>query len=92
MISYWKEVAEFYNDGGLVLITGLYNHKNENSEGEKALGIHWEDYPQSRGMLSPCVIPEATRDAILAGLLHKAVFSKDSYGVEEITKAIEYFA
>jgi len=53
--------------------------------------VHWGDYPQSRGVLSPCVIPAETRDAILAGLLHQAVMNKKSDVVERIMKAIEYF-
>ena len=63
MISYWKgidgqpEPLEIYEDKeGLVFIIGTYNHKNQN-KAEKALGIHWGDYPQSRGILAPCVIP-----------------------------------
>jgi hypothetical protein len=47
MISYWKNPKEFYNDDGLVLIVGHYDHKNEHNGGEKALGVHWGDYPQS---------------------------------------------
>ena len=91
MISYWTDVKEIYVDEGLVLIIGRYNHKNENPIGDKCLGVHWGDYPQSRGVLSPCVIPAETRDAILAGLLHQAVMNKKRDVVERIMKAIEYF-
>ena len=76
MISYWTDVEEIYVDKGLVLIIGRYNHKNENPIGDKCLGVHWGNYPQSRGVLSPCVIPAETRDVILAGLLHQAVMNK----------------
>lgn len=49
MISYWKDPEEIYKDEELVLIIGHYDHKNQNNGGEKALGVHWETYPQSRG-------------------------------------------
>lgn len=91
MISYWKNPKEIYVDDGLILITGYYNHKNQYNGGEKALGVHWGEYPQSRGVLSPCVIPEATRNAILSGLLHQAVMESDTDKVNSITKAIEFF-
>lgn len=91
MISYWKKPIEIYVDDGLVLIIGHYDHKNKNNGGEKALGVHWGDYPQSRGILSPCVIPAATRSAILSGLLHQAVTNGNLQQVSSITKAIEFF-
>jgi len=91
MISYWKSSKEIHVDDGLVLIIGWYDHKNRYSGGEKSLGIHWDNYPQSRGILSPCVIPEATRSAILSGLLHQAVSIGNLKQVESITEAIKFF-
>lgn len=91
MISYWKLPKEVYIDDGMVLIIGKYDHKNSNNGGEKALGAHWGDYPQSRGILSPCVIPEATRNAILSGLLTQSIAKKDMKQVEGITEAIKFF-
>lgn len=91
MISYWDIDREIHVDDGLVLIIGWYNHKNQHKNGSKTLGVHWGDYPQSRGVLSPCVIPEATRNAILSGLLHQAVSSTNLQQVESITNAIEFF-
>ncbi|KAF2394331.1 hypothetical protein [Pseudomonas frederiksbergensis] len=91
MISYWKGYEEIHTDDGMVLIIGWYDHKNQHNGGNKALGVHWGDYPQSRGVLSPCVIPEATRSAILSGLLHQAVSSTNLQQVESITKAISFF-
>jgi hypothetical protein len=91
MISYWKNSKEIHDDNGLVLIIGWYDHKNKENGGNKALGVHWGDYPQSRGILSPCVIPEATRSAILAGLLHTAVSDKKPQQIQLITEAIEFF-
>lgn len=91
MVSYWKNYKEVHIDYGLVLITGWYDHKNENNGGSKALGVHWGDYPQSRGILSPCVIPAATRSAILSGLLHQAVSKGNLEQVHSITEAIRFF-
>lgn len=91
MISYWKNPTEIYVDDGLVLIIGYYDHKNQYNGGEKELGVHWGNYPQSRGILSPCVIPATTRSAILSGLLHQAVATGDLQKVNSITKAIEFF-
>lgn len=92
MISYWKKWEKIYEDDGLALIIGWYDHKNQENGGEKALGVHWnDDYPQSRGILSPCVIPSATRNAILSGLLHQAVSNSQPEQVDNILKAIKFF-
>ena len=93
MISYWKECVTIYEDDDMVLITGKYDHKHQNNGGEKALGIHWGDnYPQSHGVLSPCVIPASTRNAILSGLLHQSVSENKYSQVEKILNAIRYFS
>lgn len=91
MISYWKNSENIYVDDGLTLIIGWYDHLNKDNGGNKALGIHWESYPQSRGVLSPCVIPDSTRDAMLSGLLHQAIVNKKNKQIKLITKAIEFF-
>jgi hypothetical protein len=91
MISYWKNSEKIHVDDGLTLIIGWYDHMNLENGGSKALGIHWGDYPQSRGVLSPCVIPTATRSAILSGLLHQAVTDKKTDQIKSIAKAIEFF-
>jgi len=91
MISYWKNWREVYDDDGLVLIIGWYDHKNMNNGGEKSLGVHWGDYPQSRGVLSPCVIPESTRNAMLSGLLHQSIIEGKQEQVASISQAIEFF-
>ncbi|WP_339010751.1 hypothetical protein [Aeromonas popoffii] len=91
MISYWKDYKEIHVDDGLKLIIGWYDHKNQYNGGEKSLGVHWGDYPQSRGILSPCVIPEATRSAILSGLLHQAVTNGAREQIASITESIEFF-
>lgn len=91
MISYWKNYHEIHYDDGLVLIVGWYDHKNQNNGGVKSLGVHWGNYPQSRGVLSPCVIPEATRAAILSGLLHQAVLGSNRALIEAVTAAIDFF-
>lgn len=91
MISYWKDYKEIHVDDGLKLIIGWYDHKNQYNGGEKSLGVHWGDYPQSRGILSPCVIPEATRSAMLSGLLHQAVTNGAREQIASITESIEFF-
>ncbi len=91
IVSYWQGHEEFYFDDGLTLIFGRYNHKNEHDGGEKALGVHWGDYPQSRGKLTPCVIPATTRGAILSGLLNQAVISGNSKSVRNVMRAIDFF-
>ncbi|MGY3961902.1 hypothetical protein [Aeromonas popoffii] len=91
MISYWKDYKEIHVDDGLKIIIGWYDHKNQYNGGEKSLGVHWGDYPQSRGILSPCVIPEATRSAILSGLLHQAVTNGAREQIASITESIEFF-
>lgn len=90
MISYWKDVKQIHQDNGLVFIIGTYNHKKQDGN-KKALGVHWKTYPQSRGVLAPCVIPKETRSAILAGLLHQAINRKDEESIGKISKAIQYF-
>jgi hypothetical protein len=91
MISYWKDSEEIYIDDGLVLIIGWYGHKNQNNGGDKALGVHWGGYPQSHGILSPCVIPEVTRNAMLSGLLHQAVIDNNKSQTDSILNAIKFF-
>ncbi len=91
MISYWKNTKEFYDDAGLSLIYGWYDHEHKDNGGYKALGVHWGTYPHSRGGLSPCVIPETTRNAILAGLLHQAVIKGHSAVAKSIIEAIDFF-
>ena len=91
MISYWKKHLKIHSDEGLIFIIGWYDHKHQFNGGEKSLGVHWTDYPQSRGVLSPCVIPETTRSAILSGLLHQAISDGNVVQQNEITKAIEFF-
>lgn len=91
MISYWKNTKEIHTDDGLVLIIGWYDHKNQDNGGAKALGVHWGSFPQSRGILSPCVIPETTRNAILSGLLHHAVINNNASQAESIIEAIKFF-
>lgn len=91
MISYWKKPKEFYVDNGMSLIFGWYDHENKDDGGIKALGVHWGFYPHSRGGLSPCVIPKATRNAILAGLLQQAVIDGKRANIDSILEAIEFF-
>lgn len=91
MISYWKNTKKIHEDDGFVLITGWYDHKNKGNGGTKALGVHWENFPKSRRVLSPCVIPETTRNAILSGLLYHAVINNNVGQAESIIEAIRFF-
>lgn len=91
MVSYWKRTESIYEDDGLVLIIGWYDHKNQESGGHKALGVHWRDFPKSHNVLSPCVIPERTRNSILSGLLHDAVIAGDRQRIQSLMKGIEFF-
>lgn len=91
MISYWKDYKVIYKDGEMSLIVGKYDHLNQNEGGSKSLGIHWLDYPQSRKVLSPCVIPKKTRNAILSGLLYEAITSPNKERIQDLTFAIDYF-
>lgn len=90
-ISYWKRVEEIYSDKECTFIIGYYDHKNSDAGGYKALGIHWQTYPQSRGILSPCVIPKNTRNIILRGLLTQAEVLNDSMQENRIKNAISFF-
>lgn len=90
MISYWQETTEIYEDEEFILITGYDNHKNEKPMGDKCLGVHWGTYPSARNRLSPCVIPKATSDAILAGLIHQATVNGDMASVASLTEAIRF--
>ncbi len=91
MISYWKNVKPVYVDDGLVLIIGLYDHKNMHNGGIKSLGVHWGDYPKSRGVLSPCVVPESTRNAMLSGLLHQSILEGKKSDIDSLNEAISFF-
>lgn len=92
MISYWKNTQEIYVDNGLTLILGWYDHKKMNNGGKKSLGVHWGDYPKSRGILSPCVVPETTRNAMLSGLLYQSIINGNQNEVASLTDAIKFFA
>ena len=90
LVSYWRLDKDYivYESVNFKVIKGYYNHKN-NANYEKSLGICWENYPKSRGKLSPIVIKEDVRDAFLSGLLNK--FSKDSNKRIKILQAIDFF-
>ncbi|MDG6882203.1 hypothetical protein A6A21_06755 [Phocoenobacter uteri] len=97
MVSYWVSgmendtPEEIYEDEGFTLIAGYYNHKHS-YENEKSLGVHWYGtYPNSHGILSPCVIPEKARNAILTGLLQQAILDKDKEKIASLNKAIQFF-
>ena len=92
IISYWKDWEEVYKSGeGAVLIRGMYHHQRGGS-GQKALGLYWENgFPRSRNVIAPCRLPLDMQNAILSGLLHKAISEKEEENFKSITEAIEYF-
>ena len=89
IVSYWNDVKEIYHDDEFVLITGTYNHKHQYSP-KRNLGVHWRTYPKSHNILSPCVIPEKTRNAILSGLLHQATIEGNTEDISKLINAIKY--
>ncbi len=92
MVSYWDLVGEFaVGDCGFTIVYGTYNHKNSEKKPRKEMGVHWGDYPTSRGKLTPCVINKKVRNAILTGLWLQAMNDSDCQEVKNIKKAIDYF-
>ncbi|MFW2578428.1 hypothetical protein [Aliarcobacter butzleri] len=90
LVSYWKETKEIYKEDEFTLIIGFYNHKNNETD-EKALGVHWGNYPTSHNILTPCRIPKETGIAMLSGLLQKAAINKNTEQIKSIIEAIEFF-
>lgn len=90
MISYWKDHDVIYTDEeGQVIIIGWYDHFNQNDP-RKALGIHWQDYPTSRGVLAPVVLSEKNANALLLGLLQNSVSNGKTEIIDNLIKAIEF--
>lgn len=90
MISYWKNYKNIYKDDeGQVIIVGEYDHFNEGNP-RKALGVHWTDYPTSRGVLAPCVLSGTNANALLLGLLNKALAEEKEDVVDNLIDAIKY--
>lgn len=91
MVSYWKEdTIEIYidedgdGDGEQVIILGTYDHKNSGNP-QLAIGIHWRNYPNSRGYLSPCVLSTKNATALLNGLL---LGEQDKKKIDILQKAL----
>lgn len=90
MISYWKDVEQVcIDDEGQIIIIGMYDHYNEGNP-RKAVGIHWGDYPTSRGVLAPCVLSNTNALALLSGVLHKAILNSKNSDIDKILSAINY--
>lgn len=84
MVSYWEDVQEVYKtEQGFVIIRGFYD--------EKCIGIHWaSEFPSSRGVLTPCVIPKEVACAMLAGLIQQAINIGDNQRLKALQEAYHY--
>ena len=93
IISYWQNpvIAHETKDRDFYVIYGLYNHLNQQDKPSKCLGLHWDDYPKSRNVLAPMVVPAEVRDSILYGLLKDATDGRNGVDLNKIIEAIEYF-
>ncbi|MFT6914666.1 MAG: hypothetical protein ACJAWL_000962 [Motiliproteus sp.] len=89
--SYWAQVTTVYVERNMSVITGFYNHLNKETKASKVLGIHWNNFPLSNKILSPCVIPKGARNAMLSGLLHQVTVDGDEEQIVTITNAIKFF-
>ena len=95
MVSYWKETKQFYDeDGELFQIYGYYDHLNQSGgicDKNRRIGIYWrDDYPSSRGYLSPCVIPEHTAMCLLKGLFEEMLLIGETEKADKISEAIRF--
>lgn len=101
MVSYWKadnagnSPTPFYNeDGELFLIYGYYDHMNRSGGAHpknKRIGIYWRnDFPSSRGYLTPCVIPEQTAMSLLNGLLFQLLTAGENEKAQKVAEAIKF--
>jgi len=91
MVSYWHnekhdgEPVVFHTDEEMSLVYGYYSHKDPNGKGCRSIGVYWRrDFPQSFGRLAPCVIPDATANLLIDGLILAARNNGD-----DITKLME---
>ena len=96
MVSYWKEEKQFYDeDDELFLIYGYYDHKNQSGgdkeKMQKCIGVYWrDDYPSSRGYLTPCVIPPKTAKCLLKGLFLELLSVGENEKAKAVSDAIKF--
>ncbi len=100
MVSYWKDKKgnrpkPFYDEGGeLFLIYGYYDHKNQRgaiSDEDRCIGVYWHDnYPSSRGHLTPCVIPPKTAKCLLKGLFLELLSLGEKSRADKVSEAIKF--
>jgi len=88
IVSYWKNVQILYQNTGMFIIYGEYNHLNKEAP-KRRLGICWNDYPKIRGKLSPLVIQKEMGKILLSGLMNKAILEYTEDNKELIKKINE---
>ena len=84
MVSYWKNIQEVYTKDGFTIICGDYEGR------EKTVGVHWPDYPNSRGYLTPCVIPKHISNPMIEGLIVQSINMVDDERLKKLQKAYSY--
>ena len=100
MVSYWKDKdgnppTPFYDEEGeLFLIYGYYDHKNKCGEirdENRCIGVYWNDnYPSSRGYLTPCVITPKTAKCLLKGLFLELLSVGENGKAKRVSEAIRF--
>lgn len=84
MVSYWTNIQQAYHKNGFSIIYGCY-------DGEpKKIGVHWTGYPNTRGYLTPCVIPTEVANGMLSGLISEAIKMGDKDSLEKLKKYYRY--
>jgi len=88
IVSYWKDIKRIYRQDEFTIIRGIYQ-PNKYEAGIRCLGIHWDTYPQTYGILCPQVIPKELSLIILNGLKDiKSIPNQFSNSI--IKESIEY--
>ena len=96
LISYWTEITTIYESDSFVVITGKYNHKNEDAEGgDKCIGLYWKNrdggvgFPNARGYLAPIVLEDKFNEGFLQFILFQAIKDKNLSCIDNIKVAID---
>lgn len=84
MVSYWTEYFQAYSKNGFTIICGCYYDE------PKKIGVHWPDYPNTFGKLTPCVVPKNVANGMLSGLIDEAIKMGDKDSLEKLQNAYRY--
>lgn len=84
MAGCWTNFQQAYHKNGFTIIYGCYY------EEPKKIGVHWPDYPNTFGKLTPCVIPTEVANGMLSGLISEAIKMGDNDSLEKLQKAYRY--